>query len=515
MMMTTENMITALNILVYHPDKYTLIQNIYDTFHSINEDTIVDASDKNLFKSVKQIVSDLLEKGIRTKKQAKLYIAASDLDEGIKSLVNEDNSFPDAVLSDYNVLFSKTKHEPTMTKVFLDVEKNYQDFILSGINRIKENSDKFLDSIDALSKVAENIRMDSDNKSAVMITADGVEVESFGVNNLKEELKESKRRIKTGIWTDYLTGGGFKSGKLYIVASISGGFKSGFMQNMAEYFSIANKKEDLNLATGEEPVILYVNLEMSQTQMTGRRAMFYGLDKDYIETNPDDVETAISKVLKDNGSTIPVIYQKEKQWVYSSSKLSSDIKSYSKRGLKVIALVIDYSDLLKYTPQPTDEVERISPLVRKNFDLRAIAFDFNIPVLTGVQLNRGSSELKKRAKRAHKEDVLQHITSDTIAKSFDVINIPEQFFFCYKFPSPTGDDFFSIIVEKDRDNDARFINKEGKEEKSKLGRVHYCCRLNNLRLTNDYEDSVTKYGIEDGSVLEAMALEMDELDDID
>lgn len=506
-------LVSALNLMVNHTDRLQLMSNIYDTLMSVNESDVIDAYNKKIFRGCKDMAKALLEKGLRTVEQAKMYFDNSNMDEDVKSLVKENNYFSEEVLHDYTKLFAKLKYMSDLKKNYEKVENAWTDFQLSGVSDIDNQLTTFLDANAKLDSTVTNLRNDTSIKSTVLITHHK-DINNMGVRKLEEDFNVGVRRMKTGMWVDHLTGGGFKAGMSYIVASISGGFKSGFLQNMAEFMSIANKINDFRLPAGLYPCILYVNLEMSQTQMTERRASFYGIDKNYLSENKDKVEDIIEKKLEEFGSDVPVLYQKEDGRVYSCQQLLADIKNMEKNGLRIVALVVDYSDLLKVVMSSTDEIEGIKPLVRKNEELRAIAQKYNIPVLTGIQLNRSSSELKKRIHRAHKEDILKYLTSETIAKAFDVINVPEQLFFCFKFPTPNGDDFFSIIVDKDRENDSKFIDKNGKEIKSKINRVHYVAKLDGFRITNDYEDTITKYDTGDDSIITTMELTEEELDEV-
>ncbi len=502
---------TALNLMVNHTEKLQLMTNIYEAFKSVDPKTIDDVYIRKLFETCRSFSQALMDKGIRSNDQAKIYLDNSNLDEDIKSIIKEDTYFSDEVINDYIKYFARVKYHSQMKKSFDSLEESWSEYQTVGVSDIQDYTDNFLEASSAFDKLAEDLRKDTSVRTAFMLNPTDVD-NSFGITQLEEDIDTSSRiKLQTGIWIDKVTGGGFKAKSLYLVASISGGFKSGFMQNVAEYMSMANDPATFKCPTGVQPVILYINLEMSQSQMLARRLAFYNMDQEYFLNNPAEIKTSMVKRLQEKGSRIPVIYQKEEDRRYTAQQLRTDIKKYSKDGFKVVAVVADYSDLFKYVPQISDEIERISPLVRKNEDLRSIARELNIPILSAVQLNRASSELKKRQQIAHKEDILKYITSDTIAKSFDIMNVPEQFYFCYKFPSPNGDEYFSLIVEKDRDNNAKFIDKNGNEIKSKLNRVHYVSKLDGIRITNDYEDTITKYEAGNDSIITEISLSAEEL----
>lgn len=509
---------TALTLMINHTDKYQLLSNIQEAFQTVNPKNIEDADVRNLFEVCKSIADALIDKGIRTPDQAKIYFENSKLDEDIKSLVIDGNRFTKEVIDEYIQYFARMKHVNDFSKAFNKLEETWYEYQSVGVSDIKGSTNNLLDSMDNIKKISDELYKDTTSRTAFTFSPNN-EAPSFGIRELEEDIAGTETsRMKTGMWMDHVTGGGFRGKSLYIIASISGGFKTGFMMNMAEYMSIANDPKQFKLPTGYYPAILHINLELYSTQILEKRMNWYDIDSNLAFSDNLTIEKTMIEGLRSFGSKINVIYQKEKQREYSAQRLKADIKKYEKDGFIIVALCVDYSDLIRYVPNDTDELEGIRPLVRKNEELRSIADEYNIPVITGIQLNRASSELKKRQQRAHKEDLLKYISSENIAKAFDVLNVPEQMYFSYKVETSKGDHYFSLVVEKDRDNQARFIDKDGKHRPPMLGRIHYTARmegLTNFRIGNDYEDSITKYDTGDDSILTTIELTDEELAELD
>lgn len=504
---------TAFVLMVNHTDKLQLMKNVYDSLQAANENEIEDEYQKKLFKSAKALSDVLMNKGIRTHEQAEMYFNQLSVDEDIKTLINKNSYFTEEVLTDYNYLFSKIKYQQKVKDAYTKLDEAYHDYMVADVSDAKVVTQKLLDVESEFSELMTAIRNSTNEKEVVLISPDD-DIEDIGVEQLQEDLATAENKVMSGMWMDHVTGGGFKCGKLYIVASISGGFKSGWMQNMAEHMSIANDPKDFKVPGGTKPILLYINLEMSQVQMTERRAEFYGIDKNYLQTSGKKVEEILKEGMKKHGSKLPVIYQKELQYEYNAQQLETDLKNYEHQGYCCVGIVFDYSDLLDYKQTLTDEANRKAPLVRKNEQLRAIAQKRKIPVITAIQLNRNSSEIPKKLARAATTDVLRDMGSDSIAKAFDVINIPEQLYFCYCF-HVNGQSFFSLLVEKDRDGDAKFISMEGKEIPPKFNRVHYVARLNGFKISNDYRDSIREYNLADESIVTTMAFTDEEMTEAD
>lgn len=504
---------SALNLMVNHTEKTQLMVNINEALKTVKEKDIDDKYNEQVFKIAKDFSSVIVDKGLRTSAQAKEYFRSTSIEDEFKSIVTEDNQFPEKVIEDFTFFFAKMKHQKKLMTTFERLEEAWQNFDITGITTVKDDTQKLLDRADNFTKAIEELRSDTSEMNGFMIDVvqDGTD-KGFGMGEVIQSMELNDiTKLKTGMWQDNITGGGFRPSSLYIVGSISGGFKSGWMQNMAEYIAMSNKINKLKLPAGyDRAAVLYINLEMTPVQLMERRLAFYNLDKDYYFLHPDKIESKMQSILHEKGAEMSVIYEQGEKWKFSSNQIRSIIRKYEVKGIKIAALVLDYSDLLKYNQSPTDEAERISPLVRKNMELKTIAMDYKIPVITATQLNRSSAEMKKRQHRIHKEDILRHMTSDAIAKSFDVINVPEQFYFCYKFPVPNGEEFFSLIVEKDRDNHAKYIDHEGKVRPAKLNRVHYVARMNGMSISDDYEDTIANFDTGE-SIVEVVELSQDEL----
>lgn len=511
---------TAIDLMVNHTERTQLMANIYDALDSATEDDVgADEEVKLLFKTAKDLAHLLMNKGVSSSPQAKMYFKEMKIDDGLKSVIDVGNYFPEEVLNDFNALFSKAVFQPGIGRSFKDLDEANTAYRLAGVADIAETSKRLGDAAykyyEEVQKMVETV--DEENEVLMSMNED---VKSIGEERIREKYKETTNRVKTGMWIDNLSGGGFKCGKLYVVASVSGGFKSGFLQNVAEYMTLNNKREDLKIPSGMKPYVLYVNLEMAQVQMFNRKAAFYQMDLNDLtnkaEANKKSEYDIMKEYIKENfDPQIDVLYKEATARDYTAQQLIADLKKREKDRLKCIAILFDYSDLLKYNLTKSEDLERITPLVRKNEELRNIAREFNIPVLTGIQLNRQAMDVKSHLSRAHYIDILKDISGNTIAKSFDIINVPEQLYICYKY-NAANTDLFSIVVDKDRDHEACFVEPDGKKRPDKLvgGRVYHVAKMEGFKISNDYRYSVSDFGLVDEDVLETFALKGSEVEEI-
>ena len=169
----------------------------------------------------------------------------------------------------------------------------------------------------------------------------------------------------------------------------------------------------------------------------------------------------------------------------------------------------------KWEPSLTDEAERNEPIVIKTEQQREVAKEFKIPVITAAQMNREASKLKEQLPKAFKEDIVKSVNSGMLAKGFSITNVAEQIYCVYKFN--IGDDsYFSLVVDKDRDGQAKYVDPithKTKEAKPKSkrgqfdGRVHYVSKLDGFRITNNYSDTIKNFISSDADTVSVISVD--------
>lgn len=193
-------------------------------------------------------------------------------------------------------------------------------------------------------------------------------------------IKNNSGMISTG-WRDVDAKlyGGLNRGEICIFAGQSGAGKSLFLQNMGVNWAEAG----LN--------VVYITLELSEN-LCGMRldAMIAGVETRGVLKNIDDVALKVRNFYKKNRGELRL-----KQ--LPNGCTANDIRAYVKElevqtGKKVDAILVDYLDLM----MPVSA--RVSPsdqFVKDKFvseELRNVAVELNILLVTASQLNRGSYE---------------------------------------------------------------------------------------------------------------------------
>ncbi len=520
----------AISLLISGMDNLKLANNILDAYASVNLKDIDDEYTKEQVKVVKIFCDAVFKKQIHDKALAESYFREIKCDEEFSQMcTNLIGTYSPSIMEEYTIFWARVSHHVELDKSMEKLNESWNRLRNAGLGQIEDQTKSFVNlAHDLDKKVFDFERQAFDNRIFMIDPNEEDEnndtVNAEGYDKLIEEVhRNAKNKLKTGMWMDNITGGGFNGSSLYIIASISGGFKSGWLQNMAEYISCNTDPDTLSIPGKLKPCILYVNLELSQEQLWKRQVAFYeGNEDEIMEVIPGEdpatrrkrVEENMRKLIRSRGARIPVFYLSEDSTTrtFSANNLITKIRELEKQGWYTIGVITDYLDKFYFDiKNAPSERERDEPIAIKAYEHKDIARKFNIPVITGAQLNSdGEKILKDNLKRAGDQDIVRGLAADKIAKARQLTNVPEQIYFCYKYKA-NEEDYFALVVDKDRDGVARFIpkdknstikpNEKAGYRKNQDNRVYYISRFdtNNVtgrasfRLSNDYRASISDY----------------------
>jgi archaellum biogenesis ATPase FlaH len=192
-------------------------------------------------------------------------------------------------------------------------------------------------------------------------------------------IKDKNGQVSTG-WAnlDQRLFGGFNRGELNIFAGGSGAGKSLFLANLGLNWSLAG----LN--------VIYLTLELSEELVSMRiDSMITDIPTREIFKQIDDVEMKVRVIGKKSGR-FQIKYM-------PSGKTTNDIRSFLKEyevktGSKVDVLLVDYLDLLMPISR---KISAENLFIKDKFvseELRNLAVEKNLVLVTAAQLNRGAVE---------------------------------------------------------------------------------------------------------------------------
>lgn len=200
-----------------------------------------------------------------------------------------------------------------------------------------------------------------------------------------ERLKNRDNMVSTGWLTiDKKLYGGYTKGSLNIFAGGSGSGKSLFLQNQALNWSMMGMN------------VIYITLELSQ-DLVGSRvdSMVTGKSTKDIFRNSDEVCFEIEQLRK---AAKPGSFHIKK--MPEAGTTCNDIRSYLKEyqiktGIRPDALCIDYLDLVYPNNTKIDVTNAFAKDKYVSEEMRSIATEWDMPVVSASQLNRQSVEAQE------------------------------------------------------------------------------------------------------------------------
>lgn len=268
-----------------------------------------------------------------------------------------------------------------------------------------------------------------------------------------DRAKKPSTILRTGIrQLNAILSPGFQSGRMYTFLGGTGRFKSGTLWNITDQIRQFNP-QIVPVENGMRKTILYVTLENTIYETILRLFdMYNNTGREITEMDVNEVANILRKeghfeFSSEDGIDIEMRYYSDLE--IATSDLYTLIRELADSGKEVIALVLDY--ILKIDSQKEhygDERLRISYAGR---ELKALAQNFDIPVITAMQINREGNGILDSAMQENKEDIGRFIGSSFVGQCWDLIQ--ESDFVCFvnlEMQKSTGKWFVSFKRTKIR-----------------------------------------------------------------
>lgn len=296
------------------------------------------------------------------------------------------------------------------------------------------------------------------------------------VIDIVNRLKNPSRMMITGIQKlNQILSPAFMGGRLYAFMGLPGGFKSGLLLKIARDI----RKYNSGIQTkkpGKRPCVLLVTMENSVEETFER--LFN------MVTVPDNIRNytpkQVIKMLKEQGElkldsehNIDILIKYYPNRSIDTSDLYTIIEDLSDDGVEVIALILDYIKRIRPAERAKDEKEELKHITD---ELKTLATELDIPVITAHQLNRSGAMTVDAAMQANKEDLARLLGRGNVGSAWEVIE---------------NCDWIAIInVEKKRENERYYLTfkriKIRYKDISDLGYFNHPFESNNkMRLMDD------------------------------
>lgn len=234
--------------------------------------------------------------------------------------------------------------------------------------------------------------------------------------------KKPSSILQTGIrQLNAILSPGFKSGRFYVILGGTGKFKSGTLLNITDQIRRYNP-QIIPYENGRRKCILFITMENSIEETVER---LYDMYSDVEDEMRDKTIKDVYNTLKESGkfefdadSGIDIEMRYYGNLEINTSEIYNIVRSLNDKGKEPIAIVLDYIKRIdSIHPSNGDERVRIGYVSK---ELKNIAQDLQIPVISAMQLNRDGNGIIDAASRDGKEDVARFVGTSSIGNSWEI-----------------------------------------------------------------------------------------------
>ena len=246
------------------------------------------------------------------------------------------------------------------------------------------------DHIEMLHKAAQEIEVayNTANISEVSHTFDSSDPDAMKI--VVADAKDARspdKCIITGIrGLNNLLSPGYLSGCLYIYAALPGNYKSGIL--LKSHVDTLRYNEHIkNTTGGKTPISMYISMENTMAQTVRRLWSILFPTADMSMFSVDEITEMMNNELTANGMRSVILYYGYRE--KSTKDLETIIRSYNNDSNEVVAVYLDY--IKRIRPARTDNAATASEKSELHAimnELKTICAEFNIPIVSGHQLNR-------------------------------------------------------------------------------------------------------------------------------
>lgn len=345
-----------------------------------------------------------------------------------------------SVLADY-VKYSKILKVKNSFLSTLDMMEDDESSIKETVDSLYQMSNEIMNAYNVANVAAVSHTFDTNDKEAMKTV----------IAETKDAQSPDKVILTAIKGLNNLLSPGYLSGCLYVYAGLPGNYKSGIL--LESHVDTCRYNEHLLKATnGKTPISIYVSMENSMSQTLKRLWSLLYPTADMSMFSVDEIADMIENALTEKGLRSVLLYYGYRE--KSTADLANIIRSYNTDTTEVVALYFDY--IKRIRPARTDPAAVSSEKGELNAimnELKLISIQFNIPVVTGHQLNRMAAQAV--------DNVVAHggynKTSEVLGRSqvgsaFEVLEVA---------------DFFGIInIENNGESKALMIKAGKQRDKS-------------------------------------------------
>ena len=393
--------------------------NIQQMLMLLNRSFYRDDDDSRRLDVINDLLRGRLEYGIKDRSQLVDYINGNDPDynslSGIrtKEVSNNDVRYIDDTVTKLlnTAEFSYKIHMfEDMGKKFDEANPKQKEEILNNWKSLIEDSQNTIRS-----NTIENTEDD-------FVCIKGETFEKYA-QEVYDFYSNPASKVATGmVGFNHILGGGFESGKVYCLFGLQGEGKSTTLLNLSYQIKEYNKRYKPKDPT-KTPCVVYLTLENSKKETFSRLFSIStdaGRMTDYSAEECIDLMRSNGLVVNDE-NPIDLILKYKNNNSINTGYLYELYEDLSDLGYEVIAYVVDYLNLIRSVNRFSASEERLKLGSVVN-ELKAIASELKIPVITASQLNREANSKVDEARNKGKKNTVKEISRNNISESMQILN---------------------------------------------------------------------------------------------
>lgn len=261
---------------------------------------------------------------------------------------------------------------------------------IKALDIIDDDDENIHDSIEKVYELAQQIAKayQSINVQSVVHSFDTAYIDAMKLAVAEaKEARSPDKCIITGVrGLNNLLSPGYLGGCLYIYAALPGNYKSGIL--LKSHVDTLKYNEHIkNTTNGKTPISMYISMENTMAQTIRRLWSVLFPTADIASFTIDEITEMINNELTAKGMRSVILYYGYRE--KSTKDLDAIIRSYNTEDSEVVAVYLDY--IKRIRPGRTDVAvtsSEKSELHAIMNELKTIAAELNIPIVSGHQLNR-------------------------------------------------------------------------------------------------------------------------------
>ena len=243
------------------------------------------------------------------------------------------------------------------------------------------------------------------------------------IRDINNRLGDRSSIIITGIqMLNEMLSPGFRPGKLYVFLGLTGGFKSAMLLKIILDCAKYNAKSYKPKKEGAKPYVLYLTMENTIDESFAR-VWNMAIENTDVETHDP---SEIVKVLKEKrivgNDDIGILFAYRPNMSITTADIRDMIDEIESTGKEVIMLSFDYIKRILPQQRARDEKEMLKNVTN---ELRQIAIDYQIPVVSAHQFNRNGLSVVNNAMREGKADLAKFLGGDNVGSAYEVMENPD------------------------------------------------------------------------------------------